>query len=56
MLTDVSFDRNRLNYHFLQTFDDVCGKMCGENSLKKGALEIDFSTTALHLLTLICLI
>ena len=24
------FHRNRLNQHILQTFDDVCGKMCGE--------------------------
>jgi hypothetical protein len=28
----------------LQTFDDVYGKMCGENNLKNGALEIEFST------------
>jgi len=50
------FHRNRLNQHFLQTFDDVCGKMCGENNLKNGALEIDFSTTALPLLTVVHLI
>jgi len=37
----------------LQTFDDVYGKMCGENNLKNGALEIDFSTTALPLLTVV---
>jgi len=45
------FHRNRLNQHFLQTFDDVYGKVCGENNLKNGALEIDFSTTTLPLLT-----
>jgi len=61
MFTDVSFDvhgmfhRKRLKHHFLQTFD-VYGKMCGENNLKNGALEIDFSTTALPLLTVVCLI
>jgi len=30
--------------------------MCGENNLKNGALEMDFSTTALHLLTVVWLI
>jgi len=40
------FHWNRLNQHFLQVFDDVYGKMCGEDNLKNGALEIDFSTTA----------
>ena len=51
------FRKNRLNQHFLQTFDDdVYGKMCGENNLKNGALEIDFSTTALRLFTVVCLI
>jgi len=50
------FHKNRLNQHFLQIFDDVCGKMCGENNLKNGALEIDFSTTALPLLTVVRLI
>jgi hypothetical protein len=49
------FHRNRLNQHFLQTFDDVCGKMFGENNFKNGALEIDFSTSALPLLTAVCL-
>ena len=49
------FNRNRLNQHFLQTFGDVCGKMCGENNLKNGELEIDFSTTALPVLTVVCL-
>jgi hypothetical protein len=28
-------------------FDDVYGEMCGESNVKNGALEIDFSTTAL---------
>jgi hypothetical protein len=37
-------------------FDDVYMKMCGENNLKNGALEIDYSTTALRLLTVICLL
>ena len=50
------FHRNRLNQHFLQTFHDVYGKMGGENNLKNGALEIDFSTTMVPLLTLVCLI
>ena len=50
------FHRNRLNQHFLQTFYDVYGKMGGENNLKNGALEIDFSTTAVPLLTVVCLI
>jgi len=50
------FHSNRLNQHFLQTFDDVYGKIFGENNLKNGALEIDFSTTALPLLTVVCLI
>ena len=50
------FHSNRLNQHFLQTFDDVYGKMFGENNLKNVALEIDFSTTALPLLTVACLI
>ena len=49
------FHRNRLNQHFLQIFDDVYGKMCGENKLKNGALEIGFSTTALPLLPVVCL-
>ena len=49
------FHGNRLNQHFLQTFDDVYGKMCVENNLKNGTLEIDFSTTALPLLTVVCL-
>jgi len=39
----------------MNEFDDVGGKMYGENNLKKGALEIDFSTTALQLLTLFSL-
>ena len=34
----------------MQTCDDVYGKICGENNLKNGALEMDFSTTALPLL------
>jgi len=42
------FHRNIWNPHFLWTFDDVCGKMYGEN-LKNGALENDISTTALPL-------
>jgi len=50
------FCRKRLKHNFLQTLDDVYGKMCGENNLKNGALEIDFSTTALPLLTVVCLI
>ena len=50
------FHWNRLNQHFLQIFADVYGKMCGENNLKNGALEIEFSTTALPLLTVVCLI
>jgi len=50
------FHWNRLNQHFLQTFDDVYGMMCCESNLKNGALEIDFSTTALSLLTVVCLI
>ena len=50
------FHRNRLNQHFLQTLDDVHGKMCFKNNLRNGALEIDFSTTALPLLTVVCLI
>jgi len=50
------FHSNRLSQHFLQTFDDVCGKTFGENNLKNDALEIDFSTTALPLLTVDCLI
>jgi len=48
------FHRNRLK-HFLQTFDDIYGKMYIENNMKNGALEIDFSTTALYLLTVVCL-
>ena len=47
------FHSNRLNQHFLQTFDDVYGKMFGENNLKNGAQEIDFSTTALPLLPVV---
>ena len=39
----------------MQTCDDVYGKMCGENNLKNGALEIDFSTTELPLLTVVVL-
>jgi hypothetical protein len=39
----------------MQTCDGVYGKMCGENNLKNGALEIDFSTTALPLLTVVVL-
>jgi len=50
------FHSNRLNHQFLQTLDDAYGKMFGENNLKNGALEIDFFTTALHLLTVDCLI
>jgi hypothetical protein len=50
------FHRNRLNQHFLHTFDDVCGKMCGEYSLKNGALGIDIANTALPLLMVVCLI
>ena len=50
------FHSNRLNQHFLQMFDDVCVKMCGENNLKNVALETDYSTTALRLLTVICLV
>jgi len=50
------FHRNRLNQHFLHTFDGVCGKMCDENSLKSGALGIDISNTALPLLTVVCLV
>ena len=50
------FHRKRRNQHFLQTFDDVYGKMCGENNLKNGALKIDFSTTALPPLTVVRLI
>jgi hypothetical protein len=50
------FRKKRLNHHFLQIFDDVYGKMFVENNLKNGALEIDFSTTALPLLTVVCLI
>jgi len=45
------FHRKRLKQHFLQTLDDEYGKVCGENNLKNGALEIDFSTTALPLFT-----
>jgi len=41
------FHRNKLNNHFLQTFDDAYGKMCGESNQKNDALETDFSTTAL---------
>jgi hypothetical protein len=37
-------------------FDDVCGEMCSEKNLKNGALDIDFSTTALPLLTVVCLL
>jgi len=50
------FHKKRLNQHFLQTFDDVYGKMFVENNLKNGALEIDFSTTAFPLPTVVCLI
>ena len=50
------FHRNRLNQHILQTFDDVYGKTCDENNLKNDALDIDFSTTALPLLTVVCVI
>jgi len=39
----------------MQTCDDVYGKMCGENNLKNGALEIDFSTTTLLLPTVVVL-
>ena len=49
------FHSNRLSQHFLQTLDDICGKTFGENNLKNGALEIDLFTTALHLLTVVCL-
>ena len=49
------FHRNRLNLHFLQTLDDVCGKKFGENNLKNGVLEIDLFTTALYLYTVVCL-
>jgi len=48
------FHRKRLKHHFLQTLDDEYGKVCGENNLKNGALEIDFSTTAVF--TVLCLI
>ena len=50
------FHSNGLNQHFLQTFDDVFGKMCGENNLKNGSLEIDFSTTVFPLITVVCVI
>jgi len=50
------FHRNRLNQHSLWDFDDVGGKICAENNLKNGALEIDFPITALPLLTVVCLI
>jgi hypothetical protein len=41
----------------LWKFDDVCGKICAEKHLKNGALEIDFPTAALPLLTgLSCII
>ena len=49
------FHTKRLKHRFLQTLY-AYGKMCGENNLKSGALEIDFSTTALPLLTVVCLI
>jgi len=39
----------------MQTCDHVCEKMCGENNLKNGALGMDFSTTALPLLTVVVL-
>ena len=39
----------------MQTCDDVYGKMYDENSLKNGALEIDFSTTELPLFILVVL-
>jgi hypothetical protein len=48
------FHKKRLNQHFLQRLDDVCGKIFVKNNLKNGALEIDFSTTALPLLTVVC--
>ena len=50
------FHGNRLNQHFLHTFNDICGKMGGENNLKNGALEIDLSTTALPMFAVVFLI
>jgi len=47
------FHRNRYNQHFLQTFDVIYGKMCGENNLISGALEIDFFMKTLPLLTMV---
>jgi len=49
------YHRNKLNQHFLQALDYVYGKMCGDDNLKNGALEIDFSTTSLPLLTVVFL-
>ena len=57
MLTDVSFVVHGIVclefVAYEQTFYAVCGKMCGENNLKNGALEIDVSTTALPLPTVV---
>jgi len=39
----------------VEMFCDVCWKVCGENCLRSGTLEIDFSTRIMPLLTALSL-